>query len=126
MGTQITSQSLHPSSYQPPLHEGALPYSAVMKDRPHAWGEVASPVQSLEKVPKESVRKALKQAEAMAQIFNRQLRFRFRDESELFQIEVLEMRGAEEKVIRKIPPDGVVRFVENVQELFGALFDVEA
>jgi uncharacterized FlaG/YvyC family protein len=29
-------------------------------------------------------------------------------------------------VVRKIPPDEVVRFMENIRELFGALLDVNA
>ncbi len=75
---------------------------------------------------KEDVSRSMEVAERVAQAFDRQLRFRFREETDAFQVEVLEMNGSEERIIRKIPPDSVINFIEHVQEMFGALIDVEA
>ncbi|EFC92013.1 hypothetical protein Dpep_1989 [Dethiosulfovibrio peptidovorans DSM 11002] len=75
---------------------------------------------------KEEIKRSLAKAEEVAQAFDRQIRFRFREEADEFQVEVLEKDGSEEKVIRKIPPDSVINFIEHVQEMFGALIDVEA
>lgn len=75
---------------------------------------------------REEIKSSLAKAEEVAQAFDRQIRFRFREEANEFQVEVLEKDGSEERVIRKIPPDSVINFIEHVQEMFGALIDVEA
>ena len=75
---------------------------------------------------KEDVLKSLGQATKVAQAFDRRLCFRFREETELYQVEVLELDGDKERVVRKIPPDEVLNFIQHVKEMFGALIDVEA
>ena len=75
---------------------------------------------------KEGIVKSLGQATKVAQAFDRRLCFRFREEIDLYQVEVLELDGDEERIIRKIPPDEVINFIEHVKEMFGALIDVEA
>jgi flagellar protein FlaG len=76
------------------------------------------------KIDERALRETLAQAEKVAQAFNRQLRFEVKTEADLIQVQVV--NASDGKVIRKIPPDEVVRMVERVNELLGALFDVEA
>jgi len=66
----------------------------------------------------------LEKAEKVANIFGRNLKFRYREEADVYQVEVVDAESNE--VVRKIPPDEMVRFIENIQELFGALFDARA
>jgi flagellar protein FlaG len=122
----VTVENLVPSSSPSSRYvvsDGSLVGRQVdVKDR------VAS-VQRSDEFPrpgKEEIKHSLAKAEEVAQAFDRQIRFRFREEADEFQVEVLEKDGSEEKVIRKIPPDSVINFIEHVQEMFGALIDVEA
>lgn len=72
------------------------------------------------------LRKYAETARKVARSFGRHLRFRIREETGTLQVEVLEQKGTEEKLIRKIPPDNVINFIEHVQEMFGALIDRQA
>ncbi len=72
-----------------------------------------------------TLEEALKKAEEVARTFDRGLHFRFREEAGRYQVEVLDLND-DNKVIRKIPPDDVVKFVAHVREMFGALIDVSA
>ena len=74
-------------------------------------------------VQEESVLKAIDQAQEMAKIFNRSLNFRYLKEADRYQVEVVDESNGE--VIRKIPPDEIVGFIEHVNELIGSLFDKE-
>jgi len=76
------------------------------------------------KIDEGALRETLAQVEKVAQAFNRHLRFEVKTEADLVQVQVV--NASDGKVIRKIPPDEVVRMVERVNELLGALFDVEA
>ncbi len=67
----------------------------------------------------------LDKAEQIAKTFDRQLRFELREEAGLFQVEVLDLND-DKKVIRKIPPDGVVNFIAHVREMLGAMIDINA
>lgn len=72
----------------------------------------------------EQIQKAAKQAQELAQAFDRSLRFDIKQEAGLVQVSVVDT--ARDKVVRKIPPDYIVHFVEHVREMFGALLDTEA
>lgn len=74
-------------------------------------------------VQEESVLKAIDQAQEMAKIFNRSLKFRYLKEVDRYQVEVIDDSNGE--VIRRIPPDEIVGFLEHVNELIGSLFDKE-
>lgn len=77
-----------------------------------------------EKTSVEQVQKAARQAQEMAQAFDRSLRFEVKEEAGLVQVSVLDT--VSDKVVRKIPPDNIVHFVEHIREMFGALMDTEA
>ena len=66
----------------------------------------------------------LEQAEKMANVFGRNLKFRYRKEADVYQVEVIDAQTDE--IVRKIPSDEMVRFIENINDLFGALFDESA
>ena len=72
----------------------------------------------------EQVQKAAAQAQEMSQAFGRSLRFEVKEAAGLVQVSVLDT--VSDKVIRKIPPDNIVSFIEHVREMFGALLDTEA
>ena len=60
-------------------------------------------------------------AEEMSRIFGRDIKFRYKKEADLYQVEVIDLQ--DQKVIRKIPPDEIVSLIENINEMLGALFD---
>ncbi len=66
----------------------------------------------------------LDQAEKMAGVFGRNLKFRYRKEADVYQVEVIDAQSDE--IVRKIPSDEMVRFIENINEMLGALFDTQA
>jgi uncharacterized FlaG/YvyC family protein len=56
--------------------------------------------------------------------FDRSLKYEYKKEADIYQVSVIDT--SKDEVVRKIPPDEVVRFMENIKELFGALLDVNA
>ena len=70
------------------------------------------------------IRAALEKAEKMAGIFDRNLKFLFRKEADVYQVEVID--ASRDEVVRKIPPDEMIRFIGRINEMIGALFDVSA
>ena len=76
--------------------------------------------------PKE-LDQALQQAERVASAFDRNLKFEYRKEADVYQVLVMEMdKKGHDNVVRKIPPDEVVNFIQHVKDMFGALIDLEA
>ena len=63
-------------------------------------------------------------ANKVAKAFDRSLKFEYRKEANIYQVSVIDT--TKDEVVRKIPPDEVVRFMERIGEIFGALFDVNA
>lgn len=76
------------------------------------------------KVEADQMEKAVDQANGLAVMFGRNLKFEYRSEADRYQISVIDTAKGE--VVRKIPPDEVIRFMENVKNLFGALIDLKA
>ncbi len=72
----------------------------------------------------EQIRKAARQAQEIAQAFDRSLRFEVREEAGLVQVSVVDT--VTDSVVRKIPPDYIVHFMAHVREMFGAMLDTEA
>jgi len=75
-------------------------------------------------VSEEQVRHAVDHANKVAKAFDRSLKFEYRKEANIYQVSVIDT--AKDEVVRKIPPDEVVRFMERIGEIFGALIDVRA
>ena len=75
-------------------------------------------------VSEEQVQDAVDQANKLAVAFDRSLKYEYRKEADIYQVSVIDT--SKDEVVRKIPPDEVVRFMENIRELFGALLDVNA
>lgn len=69
----------------------------------------------------EEILGALRKAEETAKVFWRDLKFQYRKEADIYQVEVIDRR--EDKVVRKIPPDEIVKLIENINKLLGILFD---
>ena len=72
-------------------------------------------------VREEDILNAIGKAEEMARVFDRSLNFRYLKDADRYQVEVVDEASGE--VIRKIPPDEIVGFIEHVNELIGSLFD---
>lgn len=72
---------------------------------------------------KEELASAIRKADEMARIFDRSLRFKYVEEADMYQVHVIDT--VRDEVIRKIPPDELVRFIAYVNEMLGALLDVE-
>jgi flagellar protein FlaG len=88
---------------------------------PNAAGLVEAPQRSKGELTEEALFEALRKAEQTSRIFGRDLKFRYRKEADVYQVEVIDR--AEDKVIRKIPPDEVVKLIENINKMLGILFD---
>ena len=71
----------------------------------------------------EQVREAVLQANELAVLFDRSLKYEYRKDADVYQVSVIDT--SRDEVVRKIPPDEVVRFLENIRHLFGALLDVK-
>ncbi len=86
----------------------------------------ASSIPELQKKPfsEESLARAVKQANELADVFGRTLKFEYRNEADLYQVSVLDTEKNE--VVRKIPPDEIVHFIERVKDMFGAMLDLRA
>ncbi len=65
---------------------------------------------------------ALESFQKLAALHLRHLRFTIREEADLVQVVVTESNG-EDRVIRKIPSDEIVRLIERRNEILGFLFD---
>jgi len=73
---------------------------------------------------REGLASAIRKAEDMARIFDRSLRFEYVQEAGIYQVHVVDT--IRDEVIRKIPPDELIRFIAYINEMLGALLDVEA
>ena len=74
-------------------------------------------------VKEDQVKEAVLQANKLAVIFDRSLKYEYRREADVYQVSVIDT--SKDEVVRKIPSDEIVRFIENIRELFGALLDVK-
>ena len=75
-------------------------------------------------VSEEQVQDAVAQANKLAVAFDRSLKYEYKKEADVYQVSVIDT--SKDEVVRKIPPDEVVRFLESIKDLFGALLDVQA
>ena len=75
-------------------------------------------------VSEDQVRDAVDHANKVATAFDRALKFEYRKEANIYQVSVIDT--AKDEVVRKIPPDEVVRFMERIGDIFGAMLDVNA
>ncbi|NCC97630.1 MAG: hypothetical protein EOM02_12455 [Synergistales bacterium] len=97
------------------------------KETQRVLGQAAYSSSALGVKKVEEIEEALQQAEKVASAFDRNIRFEYRKEADLYQVLVMEVgQKGDDNVIRKIPPDEVVNFIEHVKDMFGALIDVEA
>lgn len=89
-------------------------------------GKTAAPVQEPVKkhVTEESLKDAVEQANTLSVMFDRSLKFEYRKEADVYQVSVIDT--SKDEVVRKIPPDEVVRFIESIKDLFGSMLDVQA
>ena len=87
-------------------------------------GATLSPA-TMDAVPfdKDRLKKAMEAAEKLSRISNRRLKFEYHEETDLFQVSVLD---EEDEVIRKIPADSVLRMIENIEKLLGLAIDARA
>ena len=72
---------------------------------------------------KDKLKEALNAAKRLTEFSNSRLKFEYQEEADVFQVSVV---GGEGDVIRKIPPDVVLRMVENLKRFRGAMLDTKA
>jgi len=109
--------------------EGGVPFSftpeGVRKEKGElSDGQKKENISSEMKMQEGVLLNALQRIDKMAQVFGRHLRFEVKRDAGLVQVQVVDTSDG--KIVRKIPPDEVVRMVERVHELLGAIFDREA
>ena len=66
---------------------------------------------------------ANKIAEKLSRMSNSRLKFEYREEADVFQITVVDEN---DEVIRKIPADGILRVIENIDRMLGLSIDTKA
>ena len=74
---------------------------------------------------KDRLKEALKAADRLSDYSNRRLKFEYQEEADVFQVSVVDGEEGEE-VIRKIPPDGILRMIENLKRCAGVSLDTKA
>jgi flagellar protein FlaG len=72
---------------------------------------------------KDRLKEALKAAKRLTEYSNRRLKFEYQEEADVFQVSVVD---GNDEVIRKIPPDSVLRMVENLKRFMGTTLDTKA
>lgn len=58
----------------------------------------------------------------------RELRFEFHQEANMCQVKVIDTSKQETdpaRVVRQIPPEGTIKFIEEIREMVGILLDIE-
>jgi len=84
----------------------------------------SSPEIEKRRFSEEDLKDAVDQANDIAVMFDRGLKFEYRKEADIYQVSVIDT--AKDEVIRKIPADEVVRFIERIKDMFGAMLDIQA
>jgi flagellar protein FlaG len=69
------------------------------------------------------LKEALKAADRLTDYSNRKLKFEYQEEADVFQVSIMD--GGDE-IIRKIPPDSVLRMIENLKRFRGSTVDTKA
>ena len=72
---------------------------------------------------KKPVGEANKIAEKLSKMSNRKLKFEYVEEADVYQITVV---NSDDEVIRKIPADGILRVIENIDRMLGLRIDTKA
>lgn len=104
---------------------GGAPATAAAPGRTFGAPQLEADAQPERTPPHEEVvSRAVDRANRLSAAFDRGLKFEYRREADIFQVSVIDT--SKDEVVRKIPPDEVVRFIESVRDLFGALIDVQA
>ena len=98
--------------------EAVMPVASTGKASAH----VQEPVKK--HVTEDRLKDAVEQANSLSVMFDRSLKFEYRQEADIYQVSVIDT--SKDEVVRKIPPDEVVRFIESIKDLFGAMLDVQA
>ena len=75
------------------------------------------------KADKTNAGEANKIAEKLSKMSNSRLKFEYREEADVFQITVVDEN---DEVIRKIPADGILRVIENIDRMLGLSIDTKA
>lgn len=71
---------------------------------------------------KDRLKDALKAADRLSEYSNRTLKFEYQEDADIFQVSVVDG----DDVIRKIPPDGIIRMIENLKKFSGVSLDTKA
>lgn len=71
---------------------------------------------------KDRLKEAMKAADRLSEFSNRRLKFEYQEEADIFQVSVVDG----EDVIRKIPPDAILRMIENIKRQAGTSLDTKA
>jgi flagellar protein FlaG len=72
---------------------------------------------------KDRLKEALNAAKRLTEYSNSRLKFEYQKDADVFQVSVVDGR---DDVIRKIPPDSVLRMIENLRRFKGTTLDTKA
>jgi flagellar protein FlaG len=72
---------------------------------------------------KDRLKEALKAAERLSDYSNRRLKFEYQEEADVFQVSVVD---GNDEIIRKIPPDSILRMIENLKKFAVTTLDTKA
>jgi uncharacterized FlaG/YvyC family protein len=71
------------------------------------------------------LKEALKAADRLSEYSNRVLKFEYQEEADVFQVSIIGGENGQE-VIRKIPPDGILKMIANIKKFAGVSLDTKA
>ena len=92
--------------------------------RSRSFEKQSLPEMEKRRFAEEDLKDAVDLANDIAVTFDRGLKFEYRKEADIYQVSVIDT--AKDEVIRKIPADEVVRFIERIKDMFGAMLDIHA
>lgn len=72
---------------------------------------------------KDHLKEAMRAARRLSEISSRRLKFEYQEDAGVFQVSVV---GENDEVIRKIPTDGVLSMIENIERIIGLGIDTTA
>ena len=72
---------------------------------------------------KDKLKEALSAAKRLTEYSNSRLKFEYQEDADVFQVSVVD---GKDDVIRKIPPDSVLRMIENLKRFKGTTLDTKA
>ena len=112
-----------PVQQQSEAAKPVMPVRQAESQAAETRGTASPAVMDTAQLDKERLETANRAAEDLTRLSNRKLKFEYQKETDVFQVSVMD---DDNKVIRKIPADSVLRMIEHIREVLGLVLDEKA